>query len=75
MSKSNFKTLEHAIDTGEDFAKLFGVTAISDPAQVNLNYKYTLIQVANELGYDYWSHANDFITKVAAETGFDLKAS
>jgi len=71
----DFKTLEHAVNTGENFAKLFGVTTLSDPSQVNLNYKYTLTQVANELGYDYWSPANDLINKVKADTGFDLKAS
>jgi len=71
----DFKTLEHAVNSGESFAKLFGVTSLSDPSQVNLSYKYTLTQVANELGYDYWSPANDLISVVAAETGFDLKAS
>lgn len=71
----DFKTLEHAVNTGENFAKLFGVTTLSDPSQVNLNYKYTLTQVANELGYDYWSPANDLIGRVRADTGFDLKAS
>lgn len=71
----DFKTLEHAVNSGENFAKLFGVTSLSDPSQVNLSYKYTLTQVANELGYDYWSPANDLISVVAAETGFDLKAS
>jgi hypothetical protein len=71
----DFKTLEHAVNTGENFAKLFGVTTLSDPSQVNLNYKYTLTQVANELGYDYWSPANDLISRVKADTGFDLKAS
>ena len=71
----DFKTLEHAVNTGENFARLFGVTTLSDPSQVNLNYKYTLTQVANELGYDYWSPANDLIGKVKASTDFDLKAS
>jgi SIR2-like domain len=71
----DFKTLDHAVNTGENFAKLFGVTTLSDPSQVNLNYKYTLTQVANELGYDYWSPANDLITRVKVDTGFDLKGS
>lgn len=71
----DFKTLDHAVNTGENFAKLFGVTTLSDPSQVNLNYKYTLTQVANELGYDYWSPANDLITRIKVDTGFDLKGS
>ena len=34
----DFKTLEHAVHSGESFAKLFGVTSLSDPSQVNLSY-------------------------------------
>jgi hypothetical protein len=71
----DFKTLEHAVNSGEDFAKLFGVTAISNPSQVNLNYKYLLSGVAEQLGYKYWSKAHDLIVILRDQTGFDMKAS
>lgn len=71
----DFKTLEHAVNNGENFAKLFGVTSLSDPSQVNLNYKYTLSGVAEELGYTYWSKAHDLIKTLTDQTGFDMKAS
>lgn len=71
----DFKTLDHAVKTGESFAKLFGVTAITDPSQVNLNYRYTLTQVAEELGFTYWSKAQDLIQILKDQTGFDMKAS
>lgn len=71
----DFKTLEHAVDSGDNFAKLFGVTSISDPSQVNLNYKYTLSGVAEELGYTYWSKAQDLIEVLTDQSGFDMKAS
>lgn len=71
----DFQTLEHAISSGEEFAKLFGVTSISDPSQVNLNYKYTLTAVAEELGYSYWSKAHELILVLKEQTGFDMKAS
>lgn len=71
----DFKTLDHAVSSGESFAKLFGVTSIADPSQVNLNYRYTLTQVANELGYSYWSKAHDLIQVLKDQTGFDMKAS
>ncbi|KUY81436.1 hypothetical protein WI25_37485, partial [Burkholderia cepacia] len=38
----DFKTLEHAVESGEAFAKLFGVTTLSDPSKVNLDYKYVI---------------------------------
>lgn len=71
----DFKTLDHAVSTGENFAKLFGVTSISDPSQVNFNYRYTLSQVAEELGFNYWSKAHDLIQVLKDQTGFDMKAS
>lgn len=71
----DFKTLDHAVSTGENFAKLFGVTSIADPSQVNLNYRYTLSQVAEELGFNYWSKAHDLIQVLKDQTGFDMKSS
>jgi hypothetical protein len=71
----DFEMLDHAVRNGENFAKLFGVTSISDPSQVNLNYRYTLSQVAEELGFNYWSKAHDLIQVLKDQTGFDMKAS
>jgi SIR2-like domain len=71
----DFQTLEHAVNSGESFAKLFGVTSISDPSQVNLNYKYTLSGVAEELGFGYWSKALELINILKEQSGFDMKAS
>lgn len=71
----DFQTLEHALESGETFAKLFGVTAISDPSQVNLNYPYTLTGVAEQLGYGYWSKAQDLINTVERTHGFAMKES
>ncbi len=34
----NFEQLEHAVESGDNFAKLFGVTSLADPSKVNLNY-------------------------------------
>ncbi|AJX96653.1 SIR2 family protein [Burkholderia pseudomallei] len=71
----DFKQLEHAVESGETFAKLFGVTAIADPSQVNLDYKYALTGVAQELGYPTWHKADDLISILRDQTGFDMKAS
>jgi len=35
----NFERLAHAVENGENFAKLFGVTSLADPSKVNLDYK------------------------------------
>lgn len=71
----DFKQLEHAVESGEAFAKLFGVTAISNPSQVNIDYKYALTGVAQQLGYKTWHKADDLISILRSQSGFDMKAT
>jgi hypothetical protein len=71
----DFKQLEHSVESGDTFAKLFGVTSLSDPSKVNLDYKYVLTGVAQQLGYDTWHKADDLIGILKAQSGFDMKAS
>ncbi|MFM0095177.1 SIR2 family protein [Paraburkholderia nemoris] len=71
----DFKTLEHAVETGETFAKLFGVTTLSDPSKVNLDYKYVLTGVAQELGFRTWHEARKLIKRLKDESGFDMLAT
>lgn len=71
----DFKQLEHAVESGEAFAKLFGVTAISNPSQVNIDYKYALTGVAQQLGYKTWHKADDLIAILRSQSGFDMKAT
>lgn len=71
----DFQTLEHAVENEENFAKLFGVTSISDPTQVNAVYPFTLTGVAQKLGYTNWSYANQLITVITEETTIDIKKS
>ncbi|MCS3390260.1 SIR2 family protein [Burkholderia thailandensis] len=71
----DFKTLEHAVNSGENFAKLFGVTSLDDPAQVNLNYKYVLSGVAEQLGLPNWNAVQKVIDVLKESTGFDIKST
>jgi len=71
----NFQQLEHAVESGESFANLFGVTSLSDPSKVNLEYKYVLTEVAYQLGFKTWHKADELITILRDQSGFDMKAS
>ncbi len=71
----DFQQLEHSVESGETFAKLFGVTSISDPSQVNLDYKYALTGVAQQLGYNTWHTADKLITALRDQSGFDIKGT
>lgn len=70
----DFQQLQHSVESGENFAKLFGVTTISNPSQVNLDYKYALTGVAQQLGFRTWHKAYDLISALRSQTGFDMKA-
>lgn len=71
----NFQQLEHAVESGENFAKLFGVTSLADPSKVNIDYKYAATGVGQQLGYDTWHEVRKIITHIKEETGFDITAT
>ncbi|KWH15126.1 SIR2 family protein [Burkholderia multivorans] len=71
----NFEQLEHAVESGESFAKLFGVTSLADPSKVNLDYKYAATGVGQQLGYDTWHEVRKIINHIKEEKGFDITAT
>ncbi len=71
----DFKVLEHSIENSENFAKILGITSLDNPPNVNANYPYTLGDVAEKLGYDYWHGAHKLIEALRDESGFDMKES
>lgn len=68
----NFEQLEHAVESGESFAKLFGVTSLADPSKVNLDYKYAATGVGQLLGYGSWHGVRKIINRIKEEKGFDI---
>ncbi|MFZ3125151.1 MAG: SIR2 family protein [Acidovorax sp.] len=71
----NFEQLEHAVESGSSFAKLFGVTSLADPSKVNLDYKYAATGVGQKLGYDTWHEVRKIINQIKEEKGFDITAT
>lgn len=71
----NFQQLEHAVESGENFANLFGVTSLADPSKVNIDYKYAATGVGQQLGYDTWHEVRKIINQIKEKTGFDITAS
>lgn len=69
----DFKHLESAVRSGEDFAKVLGVTWLSDSSKVNLMYRYSLTQVGEALGFCGWNKANDLLKRINKENGVDIK--
>ncbi|WP_245801303.1 SIR2 family protein [Pollutimonas bauzanensis] len=71
----NFEQLEHAVESGASFAKLFGVTSLTDPSKVNIDYKYAITGVAQQLGYGTWHKVRDIIKVIKDVKGFDVTAT
>lgn len=71
----DYKVLEHSLENTDNFAKVFGITSLDNPSNVNANYPYTLQDVAEKLGYNYWNGASKLIDLLFIQTGFDMKES
>ena len=70
----DFKMLEHAVETGENFANLFGVTSVGDSSKINLTHKYVISEVYKMLGLPSWKRVNDLIKKIEDDTGINIKS-
>jgi len=70
----DFKILQQRMDSGDSVATLLGITSLDHASKVNAVYPFTLTQVAEKLGYTYWSYANQLIDVVKQDTGVDIKA-
>jgi len=71
----NYETLEQAINNDAEFLKLLGITSINDASKVNIQFPYSLTQVAKRLGYKSWHPAHELLERVKREKGIDIKSS
>jgi hypothetical protein len=75
---ADFEMLGRSVHTGENFAKLFGLTTISNPSAHSADYPYSLTEVAEKVtgdGKAYWAAAQTLIDRIKREKGVDIKAS
>ena len=73
----NFKTLEHAVELGEAFANLLGITTVDDATRLNADFPHTSSMLAEHLFGDYnkSTSVNALIKRLRLETGIDIKES
>ena len=75
---ADFEMLGRSVHTGENFAKLFGLTTIRNPSAHSADYPYSLTEVAEKVTGDekaYWSVAQILIDQIKREKGVDIKTS
>ena len=53
----DYDTLQHAVSSEQELAKLYGITTLDDPSAVNAMYPFSLSHVGHELGYASWHQA------------------
>lgn len=71
----DYSALEGVVASGQSLGKILGITAFNDASMFNAAYPYSLTQVAEKLGYTYWSHADSLLTAIKSKEKIDLKAS
>lgn len=69
----DFKMLKDAVESGEKFAKLFGVTSVGDPSKINLTHKYVISEVVKIIGLKNIYQANQLIKKIETDKGVNIK--
>jgi hypothetical protein len=70
----NFQMLEHAIESGDNFASLFGVTSVGDSSKINLTHRYVITEVYKMLGLKGWHIVNNLIKRIEDEKGINIKS-
>lgn len=73
--QADFQMLEHAVDNAESFAKLFGITTVSNPSIISAQYPFSLSDLGRKLGGKGWHPAQKLFEEIRAQKGFDIKGS
>jgi len=70
----NFEMLSHALENPQEFAKVYGVAALNNPALLNITHPFLPGAAAQKFGMS-WQKFNQMITALSEAHGFDMRAS
>ncbi len=75
----DYQLLEHALESDDAFAKVFGITTSSNATSINANHPFTISDLVPHLGYQKgtgkWHHVEKLIQKVIKDKGINIKSS
>ncbi len=72
----NFEMLNHAVNNPVEFANVYGIAAMNNPALLNLTHPYSPGTAAKQFGTDWsWQKFNQLIIDLKDHSGFDMRAS
>jgi hypothetical protein len=68
----DYKKIETLTDDKRELAMVLGISNVSNP---NLEFPYIITQVAQKLGYTYWTAAKILLKEASKAKGYDIQAS
>jgi hypothetical protein len=68
----DYKKIETLTDDKRELAMVLGISNVSNP---NLEFPYIISQVAQQLGYTYWTAAKILLKEASKMKGYDIQAS
>lgn len=71
----DFEFLDRKLKNSEDFAKLFGITTVTDASALAAKFPYSITELGQKMGGKYWHIADNQIKAIKRDTGMDIKAS
>ena len=71
----NFDLLNSIAEGDEELPKLFGISSLTDAQSFHANFKYTISEVAQKLGFSSWNYADKLMKEVKNKKDVDLKAT
>ena len=71
----NFKILSEISGDDSKLPTLFGLGTLDNGQHINANFCYTITELAQQLGYDHWIHANTLIKTIEKAKGINIKST
>jgi len=71
----DFEFLEGKLKNSENFAKLFGITTVSDASALSAKFRYSITELGQKLGGKYWHIAKNQMEIIKKDTGVDIRAT
>lgn len=72
----NFQMLNHAIENPKEFANVYGVAALNNPALLNVMYPFLPNAAAQQIDPNWkWQKMYQLMDELRIKTGFDMRGS
>jgi hypothetical protein len=71
----DFELLEKNLNSGDEFAKMFGITTIDDPSKLNLSHPYLMSAVTESLSLSHFYYVNLLFDKIFQDKDIKIKDS